>query len=414
MPRSGLGVLLLVLTGCQARTPSPEQTIVPAEVLVEPRSVSLRAGESCQLSAQANDGLGQPIGGAPIAFETSDPDLLRVTPAGLASSTGSAGSARIVVSSGGTRTAVPVTITAGDLSRLEKRGGDGQRGAVALPLEAPVSAKGVDAHGNPVAGARVLFSAAGGGSVDPANATTDASGIARATWKLGTSPGVQRLSAVLEQVPAAAEVFTATALPGAPAKLAEVAPLGTPVAAGSEAVVRVRVTDALGNAIPGAEIAWRALSREVEISPAASATDAAGVAEARVKTAAAAGKNLMQARAPGLARPLEIPIATVAGPPARVEVVAGDRQSARARRFAPVNPAVRVVDAHGNPVPGVPVHFTVSAGGGSVEEREPSTDANGVASCGRWTLGAAGDNSVAALVDGVERPATVTATARRR
>jgi len=92
----------------------------------------------------------------------------------------------------------------------------------------------------------------------------------------------------------------------------------------------------------------------------------------------------------------------------------GDRgpcESASARRAT--LPAVARSSCENEPA-SFTVRFTVGAGGGSVEEREPSTDANGVASCGRWTLGAAGDNSVAALVDGVERPAKVTATARRR
>jgi adhesin/invasin len=414
MRRTPLGVLVLVLVGCQARSPSTAASVLPAAVLVEPGALSLRAGESAQLSAQVNDALGQPIGGAPIAFETSDPGLLRVTPTGLASSTGSAGSARIVVTSGAKKAVVPVTITPGDVSRLQKLGGDGQRGAVALALEAPVSVKGVDAYGNAISGVRVVFSTPDGGAASPVSTATDVNGAASTTWTLGASPGVQRLSAALEGAPSSSERFTATAHAGAPARLSEVAPPGPPPAAGSEVAVRVRVMDGLGNAIPGAEVAWRAVSKDAAVSPGASATDAAGVAEVRVRTAAAAAINRVEARAAGLAQPLELAVATVAGPPARVEVVRGDRQSARANRPAPVNPAVRVVDANGNPVAGVPVRFVVTAGGGAVAVVAPVTDARGVASCGRWTLGGAGDNAVTAAVDGVERTVKLVATARRR
>jgi hypothetical protein len=62
----------------------------------------------------------------------------------------------------------------------------------------------------------------------------------------------------------------------------------------------------------------------------------------------------------------------------------------------------------------VPVRFTVSAGGGTIAAAEAVTDAGGLASCGRWTLGAAGENAVTAAAEGVALPATVVATARRR
>jgi dipeptidyl aminopeptidase/acylaminoacyl peptidase len=47
----------------------------------------------------------------------------------------------------------------------------------------------------------------------------------------------------------------------------------------------------------------------------------------------------------------------------------------------------RVADASGNPVAGAKVTFTVVAGGGSIEGGVVVTDFNGIATCGRWTLG---------------------------
>jgi hypothetical protein len=412
MHRALLALLALALLGCQPRPAPSAPAVVPAAILVEPRALSLRAGDSAQLSAQVNDALGQPIGGAPIAYGTSDPGVVRVTARGLATSTGQAGSAQILVSSGDQSAAVTVTVSPGPVKRLEKAGGDGQRGVVGTALEEGVSVKAVDAYGNPVAGARVLFSTPDGGAASPPAATTSATGAASTTWTLGTSPGPQRLFAALEIAPGAAKLFTATAHAGAPARLSAAAQ-PAPAAAGSEVVVRVSAADSAGNAVPGAEVTWRALSAGTAISPPTSVTDAEGVAEARVETAGAAGKNRIEARAKGPAQPLELTLETVSGPPARVEVTKGDRQSASARRPVRTAPVVRVVDAYGNPVAGVRLHFTVS-GGGAIQDDAPVTDAKGVASCGRWTLGAPGANALAVAADGVAQPVRIVATARRR
>ncbi len=65
-------------------------------------------------------------------------------------------------------------------------------------------------------------------------------------------------------------------------------------------------------------------------------------------------------------------------------------------------PSVRVIDANQNPVAGVPVVFTVISGGGSIDPASGDTvrtNASGVASLTRWTLGSvAGDNMVSATV----------------
>lgn len=50
-------------------------------------------------------------------------------------------------------------------------------------------------------------------------------------------------------------------------------------------------------------------------------------------------------------------------------------------------PSVVVKDKKGKPVVGVPVTFAVTAGGGSVSGGAQTTDANGIATVGGWTLG---------------------------
>jgi probable HAF family extracellular repeat protein len=101
--------------------------------------------------------------------------------------------------------------------------------------------------------------------------------------------------------------------------------------------------------------------------------------------------------------------------PAKLAVVAGDGQTAPAGSTVATAPAVKVTDANGNAVAGVPVTFAVTGGGGSVTPTTPvSTDATGVAPASAWTLGAdPGPNTLTATIPGsgiAGNPARFTAT----
>jgi len=64
-------------------------------------------------------------------------------------------------------------------------------------------------------------------------------------------------------------------------------------------------------------------------------------------------------------------------------------------------PSVLVLDSFNNPVPGVPVTFAVAQGGGSATGTAATTNANGIAQVGSWTLGpAAGANLLVARIAG--------------
>lgn len=85
--------------------------------------------------------------------------------------------------------------------------------------------------------------------------------------------------------------------------------------------------------------------------------------------------------------------------PAKVLVATGDGQSAAPGAALPVPVAVVVQNSSGAPLSGVAVTFTVDSGGGSLSQTAATTDANGTASAGTWTLGAApGTNVVTAHV----------------
>ena len=74
-------------------------------------------------------------------------------------------------------------------------------------------------------------------------------------------------------------------------------------------------------------------------------------------------------------------------------------QAAPAGTAASVVPAVKV-EIGRTPIPNLEVEFTVTRGGGSVAKTVVKTNAQGVADCGAWMLGAAGANEVRASIDG--------------
>src|SRR5688500_232477 len=99
--------------------------------------------------------------------------------------------------------------------------------------------------------------------------------------------------------------------------------------------------------------------------------------------------------------------------PASVTFVEGAGQTARINSAVATSPAVVVRNASNGPVPNVSVTFAVTGGGGSITGASVTTDANGIARVGSWTLGATpGPNSLSATVAGVSSPATLAATAR--
>jgi len=98
-----------------------------------------------------------------------------------------------------------------------------------------------------------------------------------------------------------------------------------------------------------------------------------------------------------------------------IAALAGNNQPGLAGYGVNIRPAVRVTNASSNPVPNVTVTFAVASGGGSVTGGTATTNANGVAQVGKWTLGAsAGINTLTATVAGAGiagNPFTFTDTA---
>jgi len=95
-----------------------------------------------------------------------------------------------------------------------------------------------------------------------------------------------------------------------------------------------------------------------------------------------------------------------------ITVVSGDAQTARIKTAAPSGIVLRVTNGLSAPLSGVPVSFSVTAGGGSLAATSGVSGADGTVTLPSWTLGpTAGTNTVTATVAGVPS-ASISAKAR--
>jgi alpha-tubulin suppressor-like RCC1 family protein/ligand-binding sensor domain-containing protein len=145
-------------------------------------------------------------------------------------------------------------------------------------------------------------------------------------------------------------------------------------------------------------------------------TDGAGIARLRGWTlgpTAGTSNNAVTAISGTLAgSPLTFTASATAGPPTQIAINTGNNQTATVDTAVATAPSVIVRDANNNPVSGVSITFAVATGGGTLTGATPTTNAEGVATLGSWTLGpTVGANTLTATVAGLAGSLTFTATA---
>ncbi len=187
---------------------------------------------------------------------------------------------------------------------------------------------------------------------------------------------------------------------------------------GATRTVAVRITDAGDRPRVGATVSFITDPGSGAVTPTSVATDDAGLAVATWVLGDRTGPQRLTVEAGADRAAIEV---TATAPPAALVIAAGDGGEAPAGSPVARVPAVRVDDAQGAPVPGVPVTFTVAAGGGRLGANPGQssvvvpTDGQGRAAPSAWTLGTrAGpaNQTVRAEVDGLPpRVFTATATA---
>lgn len=283
-------------------------------------------------------------------------------------------------------------VVAGPPANLVIFSGNGQTGGTGATLPAPLEVQVVDASGIGVGGVTVDFAAYDGGSAAPNTTTSGFSGKASTSWTLGPGVGSQTLTARASGLPTA--TFTASAI--APAALLLRSRDDQQVPVGISITFDVLVQDANGAGMPGMPVTYSVVSGAGTFDPVLVRTGSSGEASTNVTLPTTAGTEVYQADVPGLA-PVRMTVQVVAGPAANLEIVSGDGQTAPYGTTLPQPIVVRVTDAFGNPIAGIPVTFKAAPGSGSVSAPDPTTDATGSAGV-EWTLGPApGQQTVTAL-----------------
>jgi hypothetical protein len=111
--------------------------------------------------------------------------------------------------------------------------------------------------GQPAPGVTVTWSTSpGGGTVNPVTSVTDATGLATTKWTLNDTARVSTLSA--SATGAAAVSMQVATTGGTAAAIAKVSPDSIGVVAGASTLITMKVTDAVGNPVTGAAVAWSA------------------------------------------------------------------------------------------------------------------------------------------------------------
>ena len=291
-------------------------------------------------------------------------------------------------------------------ARVEVVPGAVLSGGAGQLLPDPIEVRVFGSDNQPLPGVAVTFSAANGGSVDPATATTDGDGLARTRWTLGQTAGQNVLTATATGGVSVTVTATATAGPPASVTVAagnnQTAPAGATVAIAPS----VRVVDGFGNLVSGAPVTFTVLSGGGQVTNGLTVTNAQGVATVGSwRLGLTSGTQTLAARveANGVTNnPVVFTATGLAGPPASMVAVSLTTQAAPAGSNVGDPPSVIVRDAAGVPVSGLAVTFAVTAGGGSVVGSPATTNANGIATLTSWLLGPqSGLNTVTATAAGL-------------
>jgi len=375
-------------------------------------AIVLGEGERRAINVRPLDARGYPVRGVTAEWRVSDTTVAVVDSVGRFVGR-NPGRAVITATAAGVAAHAPITVIPVAAAIAIHSGAD-QRATAGTALPHPIVVRVTSRRGKPVDGAVVRFRGEHGEpATEPRVALTDGDGRARATWTLTDLPGRQTLLATVEHVDSALAI-TAEAEPvAANTRITTLSDqLSGPAAAKLPTPVAIRVTDSTSRVLPNVPVSWAALDGG-RVEAIAARTDTAGEARAHWTLGPNAGTQRLRAYVGAGRRvpPLTVTASALAGAPARLTLVAGDNQRARAGAELAKPVKIRVTDRSSNPVAAATVMFTVS--GGSVADTALQTDSLGVAST-RWTMGrTAGAQTLVVRVDSVP-PLRVSARALPR
>jgi len=236
-------------------------------------------------------------------------------------------------------------------------------------------------------------------------ATSDATGVVRELWTLGTVAGLQKVEIRAVDSTGAAVVyatFEATGIADSPAEINTVS--GENQTAQQLITlpqpIRVAVTDSYGNRKPGAMVEFVANDGGT-VSSEEVTTNILGEAETMWTLGSSVGGQTLNARVNGLAINI---FATASRAPSsaatNIVITSGDSQTVQ-QHFNLSEPLrVKIVDTLGNPVSGIQVIFAPGTGGGYFIPTPATSDSQGLAEWDGY-FHAAGQQIVTATAAGI-------------
>lgn len=346
-------------------------------IAIAQRQVSVPATATVAFTASVLDANGHAIAGVPIGWSVSDPTLGAISDSGLFAGAGRRGTGTVfAVTPTGLRDSVPLVLLPAP-THLTVVGGDAQSTPAGATLPQPIVVE-ADAVDGPVSGVTVHFDAGTSGArIAPDSAVSDAGGRVSVHIVLGTITGTQHFSATAPGLAAVALSATATAVPVAIAKVsgdAQADSLGRTLAP-----FVVKVTDAFGNAAPGATVAWSVIGGTGSLAAATTTTDASGSASTAYTLSSTSRIDSVRAALAGTTASVVFSATAFARGAAKLVVTAGDAQTGVVGAALPVSFGVQAFDAIGNPVAGAAVTFASVSPGASVYPKTALTDAKGLA-----------------------------------
>lgn len=200
--------------------------------------------------------------------------------------------------------------------------------------------------------------------------------------------------------PVASTPVTLTVVAGEPRHIALTTDLPANPVVGTSYPIAVTVTDAYGNPVAGAAVAFARTAGAGTVTPASATTDALGIAGAEFVLGTTVGTNSATARMATIDSVVSVSRRSVAAPAARIVAKTDLPASPVVGTAYPI--AVTVTDTYDNPVAGVSVSFAKTSGTGSVTPASGTTDTLGAAGAS-FTIGTAlGTNTATATASSLQ------------
>ena len=310
-------------------------------------------------------------------------------------------------------TSATFNITAGAATTIAAASTPPASATVGTSVTAP-SVLLTDTHGNPVSGVSVTFAVTvGNGSIAPTTpVATDGTGHATlTTWTLGTTAGINTVTAAATGLTGSPVTFSVTGTAGAVSAAQSTVSAPSPITASSgasQSTITVTAKDANGNPISGATVVLAASGTGNTLTQPVGTTNGAGVATGTFSSTVAESKTV-SATINGVAI---TQTATVVVNPGAVSAsqstVTASSPITASAGSSQSTITVTAKDANGNVIPGATVVLGATGSNNTVTGSGGTTNSSGVLT-GTLSSTTAESKTVSATINGVAITQTATA-----